>query len=43
MRFLARVRIHAGHLGEFTPGDEIPEAVAADGLTEGEHFARIEG
>lgn len=39
-RFVAKVRIFAGHLGEFAPGDEIPEAVALDGLTVGEHFTR---
>lgn len=43
VRFRARVRILAGVLGEFAPGDEIPAAVAADGLREGEHFDRAEG
>lgn len=38
VRFVARVRIYAGTLGVFEPGDEIPEAVAADGLRAGVHF-----
>lgn len=42
VRFLARVRILAGVLGSFAPGDEIPETVAVDGLREGEHFDRVE-
>lgn len=39
-RYRARVTIFAGRRGPFAPGDEIPEAVAIDGLAEGEHFTR---
>lgn len=37
-RFIARVRIHAG--ATYEPGDEIPESVAADGLTDGVEYRR---
>jgi len=37
-RFVALVRIHAGHTYE--PGEDIPERVAMDGLTCGEHWRR---
>lgn len=37
-RYLARVRIHAGVTYE--PGEEIPETVAMDGLTEGVEYDR---
>jgi hypothetical protein len=38
VRFRARVRIHAGTTYE--PGEEIPETVAMDGLTEGMEYDR---
>lgn len=38
VRFRARVRIHAGTTYE--PGEEIPETVAMDGLTEGVEYDR---
>lgn len=38
VRFRARVRIHAGVTYE--PGEEIPETVAMDGLTEGVEYDR---
>ncbi len=36
VRYFARVRIHAGVTYE--PGQEIPERVALDGLTEGKEY-----
>lgn len=36
LRFVAMVRIHAGHT--YVPGDEIPESLALDGLSEGVHW-----
>lgn len=39
-RFIATCRIFAGGGIEYAPGDTIPDAVAADGLSEGAHWRR---
>ena len=39
-RLVAVCRIFAGAGIEYAPGDTIPEAVAADGLSEGAHWRR---
>lgn len=39
-RYVATCRIFAGAGIEYAPGDTIPEAVAADGLSEGAHWRR---